>query len=349
MTPRVEVDRIGGCTLITLDRPEAINALNREMIDAVAGTLQQCRDDPAVRLVLFEGRGPRGFCSGGDVRAVRDLVLAGRAAEADRYFAAEYAMNGLIARFPKPTVALTHGVVMGGGIGIAGHCRYRFTLPDARFAMPESAIGFFCDVGVNALLARVPLHRALAFALSGVAVGAADAIALGLTDCVIDADRRDRVRAAIIEAGAGGEADGALARLREEERRSGGEAAFCAAADRLAPLDWSDLEAAVSALSATPAAAVTARRSPTSLVAIHLTQLAARRAPDIDRVLAMDYAFARLVARAPDFAEGVRAVLVDRDQSPHWSPQSIAAVERSGFASAIAALSRPDRPGLSTS
>lgn len=349
MTPRVEVDRIGGCVVITLDRPEAINALNREMIDAVAGTLRKCRNDPAVRLVLFEGRGPRGFCSGGDVRAVRELVLAGRATEADSYFAAEYAMNGLIARYPKPTVALTHGVVMGGGIGIAGHCRYRFTLPSARFAMPESAIGFFCDVGVNALLARVPLHRALAFALSGVAVGAADAIALGLADCVIDADRLAGVRSAIIEAGLGDDAEGALARLCEAERRPGGEAAFCAATDHFAHLDWTDLEAAVSALAAAPMTAVTARRSPTSLVAIHLSHLAARPAPDIERILAMDYALARLIARAPDFAEGVRAVLVDRDQSAHWSPQSIAAVERSGFASAIAALSQPDRPGLSTS
>ncbi|MBK8084405.1 MAG: enoyl-CoA hydratase/isomerase family protein [Devosia sp.] len=339
MSPRVEVDRIGGCAVITLDRPEAINALGRDMIDAIAGALAQWQNDPEVRLVLFEGRGPRGFCSGGDVKAVRGLVLEGRHAEADAYFAAEYAMNGLIAHYPKPVAVLSHGVVMGGGIGIAGHCRYRFTTPNARFAMPESAIGFFCDVGVNAILARAPLHRALAFALSGVPVGAADALALGLADCVIDEARHDVVRSAIIEAAGSADIDAALTHLMQREMTPMGEAPFCAAVDRLAGIDWAILEEAVAALAAEPVTAVAAQRSPTSLVAIHQSHTASRALADVREVLALDLAFSRLLSRTPDFAEGVRAVLVDRDQSPRWSPQTVAAVASAGFASAIAALS----------
>lgn len=186
MTGQLDVIREGNLGIIALNRPEAINALSLEMINGITRKLEQWRSDDGIRLVLFEGRGPRGFCSGGDVRAVRQAVISGHPETGDAFFAAEYEMNGIIARYPKPTVALAHGVVMGGGIGIAGHCAFRFAAADARFAMPEAAIGFVCDVGVNFILARAPLHRALAFALSGQAVGVADALALGLTDCAVD-------------------------------------------------------------------------------------------------------------------------------------------------------------------
>src|SRR3569833_3478265 len=149
MTPQLEITVDGLLGRITLNRPEAINALSREMIAGITQTLTAWRDDDAVRLVLFEGRGPRGFCAGGDVRAVRSLVLAGEPERADAYFAAEYAMNGLIAAYAKPVAGIGHGAVMGGGIGILGHARYRLAAADARFAMPEAAIGFVVDVGVN--------------------------------------------------------------------------------------------------------------------------------------------------------------------------------------------------------
>ena len=121
MTGQLDVAREEHLGIIALNRPEAINALNMEMVRGIIRTLEQWRDDEGIRAVLFEGRGTRGFCSGGDVRAVRELVLAGKYEEADAYFAAEYAMNALISSYAKPTVAVTHGIVMGGGIGIAGH------------------------------------------------------------------------------------------------------------------------------------------------------------------------------------------------------------------------------------
>src|SRR6185369_2057527 len=133
------------------------------MIEGIAAALVGWRDDPKIGAVLIAGGGAKGFCSGGDVRAARALVLEGRADAADAYFAAEYRMNGLVAGYPKPLVAISHGITMGGGIGIAGHANIGLTQPGARYAMPESAIGFFADVGVNAILSKAPLNRALLF------------------------------------------------------------------------------------------------------------------------------------------------------------------------------------------
>jgi enoyl-CoA hydratase len=349
MTGQLDVIREGHLGIIALDRPEAINALSLEMIEGITRTLEQWRDDDGIRLVLFEGRGPRGFCSGGDVRAVRQLVLDGRPEDADSYFATEYRMNGLIACYPKPLAVIAHGVVMGGGIGIAGHCAFRFATIEARFAMPEAAIGFVCDVGVNAILARAPVWRALAFALCGVPVGVSDALTLGLTDCAIDPARRNIVRAGIAASAEAGEVETALTQLMQAEMTTAGEAVFCAAADRHEAMDWTDLHAIVGLAAAEPQFALLPRRSPTSLAAILAGHLAARRMADISSVLALDLRLAGLMARRPDFAEGVRAVLVDKDQSPAWSPPGIDRADDAAIAAAIAGVGSPKRAGLSTS
>lgn len=327
MTGQLDVIREGNLGIIALNRPEAINALSLEMIDGITRALEQWADDDEIRLVLFEGRGPRGFCSGGDVRAVRQAVLDGEAEAADAFFAAEYRMNGIIARYQKPTVALTHGIVMGGGIGIAGHCAFRFTTTEARFAMPEAAIGFMCDVGVNFILAKAPVHRALAFAMTGVAVGAADALALGLTDCAVDPARRDAVRAGIAAAAGTARIEAALGALMQAEMAPVGEAVLCAAADRQQGLDWTDVAAIVRTAAEEAQLAQLTLRSPTSLVAIAESHHAARRMADIAAVLAADLRLARLMCRLPDFAEGVRAVLVDKDQKPQWRPKALAGVD----------------------
>ena len=341
MTGQLDVSREEQLGIIALNRPEAINALSLEMIHGIIRTLEQWRDDDGIKVVLFEGRGSRGFCSGGDVRAVRQLVLAGRADEADAFFVAEYSMNGLIATYPKPTVALSHGVVMGGGIGIAGHCRYRFTTPEAKFAMPEAAIGFVADVGSNFILAKAPLHRALAFLMSGVAVGPADALALGLCDCVYDPDRREAMLGAIAAAARAAQPEAALVHLAQVEMLAGGEEAFVRAADAAQGIDWADAAAIVAGM-ADPALAATLRsRSPTSLVAILESHLAARRLPGIREVLAVDLALAQLLCRGPDFAEGVRAVLIDKDQRPAWQPPDLAAVQGQAIRAAIAGAIGP--------
>lgn len=341
MTGQLEISREEHLGIIALNRPEAINALNSEMIGGIIRTLEQWRDDEGIRVVLFEGRGTRGFCAGGDVRAVRSMVLDGRLDEADAFFAAEYFMNGLIATFPKPIVALTHGVAMGGGIGIAGHCRYRFTTPEAKFAMPEAAIGFVADVGINQIMAKAPLHRALAFLMSGVTVGPADALALGLADCVYDPARREALLDGIAAAAGLANPDTALARLVQAEMLAGGDAAFVRSADAIPAIDWRDAAAIVATVTDPALSAALRSRSPTSLVAILESHLLSRRLPGIREVLAVDLRLAQLLCRWPDFAEGVRAVLVDKDQRPNWQPQDFAAVPGEAIRAAIAAASGP--------
>jgi enoyl-CoA hydratase len=340
MTGQLDVSREEHLGIIALNRPEAINALSSEMVHGIIRTLEQWRDDDGIRLVLFEGRGARGFCAGGDVRAARQHVLDGRPEEADEFFAAEYFMNGLIATFPKPTVALSHGIVMGGGIGIAGHCRYRFTTPDSKFAMPEAAIGFVSDIGINYILAKAPLHRALLFLMSGVTVGPADALALGLADCVYDPGRREAILNAVA-ASAAEEPELALLRLVQAEMLAGGEEAFVLTADAYAGLDWTDPEAIVAGVADPMLAAALKARSPTSLVAIIESHLAARKLPGIREILAADLGLAQVLCRWPDFAEGVRAVLVDKDQRPAWQPANFAGVRRAAIRDAIGAAIGP--------
>lgn len=341
MTGQLDISREDNLGIIALNRPEAINALNAEMIGGIIRTLEQWRDDDGIRVVLFEGRGARGFCAGGDVRAVRQLVLDGRLDEADAFFAAEYFMNGLIATFPKPTVAVSHGVVMGGGIGIAGHCRYRFTTPDSKWAMPEAAIGFVADIGINQVLAQAPLHRALAFLMSGVTVGPTDALALGLADCIHDPARREALLDGIAAAARHANPDAALAHLVQAEMLAGGDATFVRAADGCADIDWSSAAAVVAAIADPGLAAALRLRSPTSLVAILESHLVARKLPGIREVLAVDLGLAQLLCRWPDFAEGVRAVLVDKDQRPVWQPQDLATVPAAAIRAAIAAAIGP--------
>lgn len=344
MTTQLDIVRNEPLGVITLDRPEAINALSLEMIEGITRALIRWQDEPAIRVVLFEGRGPRGFCAGGDVRWVRQAIIEGRGEDADSYFAAEYRMNALIAAYPKPLVALSHGVVMGGGIGIAGHCRYRLTMDGAKFAMPEAAIGFVADVGVNRLLSKVPLHRALLFLMSGIAVGAADARELGLVDAICNPGHRDSIRAAIGAASEEPDPDRALRELVQTESVATGEPAFCSEADLIAAsdVDWQSAESIVAATAGSLADTLNSR-SPTSLEAIVQSHLAARYLSSTPEVLALDLRLAKMLARMPDFAEGVRAVLVDKDQKPAWAPKEFAAVVRQDIAATILPHQGPNR------
>ena len=340
----------GACGVIRLTRPKAINALSADMIGAVRYALDEWDENEDVRAVLIEGEGEKGLCAGGDVRRTREMAMAGETRTVFSFFADEYDMNGLIATCRKPIVAFQHGVVMGGGIGISSHARYRIATPTSRFAMPEGAIGFFCDVGVNAILYKASEARALAFPvllttadqvlaflLSGQTVGAADAIALGLTDTVVPEDALAGLRARVIEAAQAGDPDTAIAALIQSESVDAGQADFCGLADSLAPvfaatnaekiveglLDWSeDGDPGAAALHAS-----IARHCPTSLVAIVLSHRQARHKRDVRAILDDDLALARYMAMRPDFAEGVRAVLVDKDRAPQWAPERLADVD----------------------
>lgn len=349
MTSQLDISTEGRLGVIVLNRPEAINALSLEMIEGIAAQLEAWRADDLVGAVLFEGRGERGFCAGGDVRHARQLVVEGRAHEADAYFAAEYRMDGLIAAYPKPVIALTHGIVMGGGIGIAGHASFRITTPEAQYAMPEAGIGFVSDVGVNGILSKAPEHRALLFLMAGVPVSGADVLALGLADCCIAPARLAEVRAGIVNAAGTGDIEPALVAMMQAASIQAGERDLCATADRLAgALDAPTAaeiieEIAVEAEedpSLSPLATTLASRSPTSLEAIVMSHRAARTLQSVRDVLDLDLRLASFMARQPDFAEGVRAQLIDKDRRPRWNPSRFEEVPLEALQQALAAPPR---------
>lgn len=345
MDNHVRIGTEGAMGVVTLARPKAINALTPAMIETITTAMTGWSSDPAIRAVLIEGEGEKGFCAGGDVRLTRELVLAGQSEEAFAFFAAEYRLNGLIATYGKPVIALQHGVVMGGGIGLSSHARYRIGTPSSVFAMPEAAIGFFCDVGANAILYQTPRAPALAFLMSARSVNVADAMALGLCDAAIEEVHLGDVRGRLIEAARAGDVDTAISAILSGEAVDPGEAEFTALANSIAPVfahdNAADIVAHMSQFAsdgdpgAAALAATLSALCPTSLEVIVKSHLAARRLRDVTAILAMDLRLARLMAGRPDFAEGVRAVLVDKDRKPGWSPASLDDVDSAAIAAIV--------------
>ena len=340
MTDEVLIGREGAMGVITLNRPKALNALSAAMIATIYETLGAWRDDDGVAAVLFEGNGERAFCAGGDVRAMRQGILDGDVEAALGFYAEEYSNNLRIATYPKPIVAIGHGFVMGGGIGLAGHASLRIAVSGAQYAMPESAIGLFCDVGVNALLAKVPAHRALLFEFAGLPVGVADAIALNLADLMVPAAAIAALRASLIAAAA----DGAEALRAAADRFAvdTGAADFCAVADRLAPAFTARTASMALTVIRERALAGDAalletleKRCPTSLEAILQTYWAAYEDSDVASVLARDLKLARYLSVRTTSQKGVRAVLVDKDNAAIWQPSDSANVDIDSIAAVL--------------
>src|SRR5690606_791877 len=164
---------------ITLNRPRAINALDLGMIRTITEALQAWVEDSDIQAVLIDGEGERGLCAGGDVRALYEQLVGGRPGDMAEFFRAEYAMNALIAEYPKPVVAIGDGIPMGGGIGLGGHASVRSVAERSKLAMPQTRIGFTPDVGGTWLLGRAPGRFGEYFGLTGQSMTGADAVHLG--------------------------------------------------------------------------------------------------------------------------------------------------------------------------
>ncbi|MGK7866459.1 enoyl-CoA hydratase/isomerase family protein [Falsiroseomonas sp. E2-1-a20] len=315
--PTVVQGRAGAAGTLLLNRPRALNALDQGMIAALDAAIVALRDDPAVKLVILEGAGGRAFCAGGDVRRIRDLALAGDAAGVEAFFAGEYAVNAAIAGFPKPWISLIDGVCMGGGIGLSVHGDIRVVTEHAMLAMPETAIALFPDVGTSYVLPRLPGAMGRFLALTGARLRGAEAVEAGLATHFVPRERLPALRQALLAGETSALADfaeavppGAIAAQRPAIDR-------CFAADTLPAI-----QAALAAEGtqwAQAQAAILARMSPTSL-AVTLELLRRGAELSLGDCLAMELALTRHVTRHPDFAEGVRAVLVDKDNQPRWAP-----------------------------
>lgn len=317
--PTIILGREGAAGTLLMNRPRALNALDLGMIHGLDGALRALRDDPTVRLVILEGAGGRAFCAGGDVRRMRELVLAGDTAGVEAFFASEYAVNGAIATFGKPWISLVDGVCMGGGIGVSVHGSHRIVTEHALLAMPETAIALFPDVGTSFFLPRLPGALGNWLALTGARLKGAEAVEAGLATHFVPRESLAELRSALLAGDARVVADfaapvlaGAIAAQRPAIDRCFGGASIAAIRAALVAegSDWAGAQLAV-----------LDRVSPTSLaVTLELLKRGATRT--LDQCLAMELALTRPVTQHPDFAEGVRAVLVDKDNAPRWVPEA---------------------------
>ena len=329
MTTEILTERRDALGLITLNRPQALNALNEAMCAALHEALDAFAADPAIVAVAIQGAGERAFCAGGDVVTVARAGQAGTAGW-ESFFATEYRMNAAIAAFPKPYIALMDGVTMGGGVGVSVHGSHRIATERTLWAMPETGIGMVPDVGSTAVLGRMgPLGRFLA--LTGARLDGAEALAAGVATHYAPSDRLP----ALLDALAGGQPVADAIGLVAEEPPPARLSANRAAIDRL--FAGTTVEAILSALDADGGAwaakeAATIRRmSPTACV-LALELLRRGATADVPAALRIEYRVVRQLKHGHDFYEGVRAQLIDKDRAPKWRPVALADVDATDIA-----------------
>jgi len=333
--------REGGLATLTINRPKALNALTLENYRRIDPALREWAEDPSVRAVVIRGAGDRAFCAGGDVRAVYE---AGRGISGAReltamFFREEYELIRTIHHFPKPYITIIDGITMGGGAGISVNGAYRVATERTLFAMPETGIGLFPDVGATRFLNRCPGHVGRYLGLTGARLDTADALYCGFATHFV---KRERTEALLEDLGrtspqavdelgltkacldkfAADPEPAPLAVLQPVVDR-------CFAGDSVeAILDALALEAARGgehSAWAQEARANLLSKSPTSLK-ITLRQLTIGRDYDLEAALTLEYRLTQHVMAAHDFYEGVRAILIDKDQKPRWHPATLAEV-----------------------
>ncbi|MFU8947200.1 enoyl-CoA hydratase/isomerase family protein [Mycetocola zhadangensis] len=327
-----------GVGRITLNRPRAINALTHEMILGIADALERWRTDSEVAMVVIDGAGERGLCSGGDIRGLREHALEGRNDLSRRFWHDEYELCATIDEYPKPYISLMTGITMGGGVGVSAHGSIRIVTETSRVAMPETRIGFSPDVGGTWLLAQAPGELGTYLALSGATMNGADALACGFADYYVPADRLHHLLQAFGERADPGSPGEVVLLFDETPPPSELESQRewidrCYSADSVTEI-IERLRAETSA----EAQAAADELDVLSPMALTVALAAVRRARELSSLrdaLASEYRISSWLAEQPDLAEGIRAQVVDKDRAPKWVPSSLAAVPASLAESAL--------------
>lgn len=356
--PQVSLLTAGPIGIINLSRPKALNALTLPMIRAIEPQLRVWAGDPTIKAVVIQGEGGKAFCAGGDVLAIYDAGLSGRH-DSDpnsltvEFFREEYTLNHLIHRFPKPFIALADGICMGGGVGLSAHGSYRVVTERTLFAMPETGIGLFPDVGGGWFLARFPGQMGVYLGLTGARCKAAECMYLGYATHFVPRERIVAIPEALVDAEwpAGGNrraldkvVGGVLARFAGDPGPSP-LAVLQKTVDRCFGHDT--VEAIMAALEAEgtdwarDVRATMAGHSPTALkVALHQILLGARMT--YEDVVTMEYRLSQGAMAGHDFYEGIRALLVDKDKSPQWRPARLSEVSQEAVDAFFAPLGDRD-------
>ena len=336
-------ERRGAAGIVTLNRPKALNAVTLDMVHALRAQLDEWANDPAVTRVVIAAAGERAFSAGGDIRALYDLGKAGRHTEALRFWRDEYPLNAAIKNYRKPYVSLIDGIVMGGGVGISVHGSHRVAFDRFSFAMPEVSIGFFPDVGATWFLPRMPGEIGTYCALTGERFGIADGVGAGLATHRVPSARFG----ALLEGLTGTISVDAVLSAFSEPAGEGAIMARRAAIDRLfagdtvegilAGLDREAASRSGNAEWAGKTAATMRAKSPLSLK-LALAQVRHGATADFDTCMRTEMRIVSRIIHGHDFYEGVRAVIVDKDNKPRWQPATLADVSEAEVARHFAPL-----------
>lgn len=318
-----------GTGIIVLDRPKALNALTACMYRDMLEALWAWRDDDAVTQVLVTTSAPRAFCSGGDIRQIRDAVLDDRFEDGVAAFTDEYSLDLVIAQYPKPYVAVMEGYTMGGGMGISVHGSHRIVTDTTVMCMPETAIGFFPDIGASWFLPRVSLlgrgpslRVGRWMGLTGARISGPDALAIGLADNFVPESRLEAFKEAVVS-------DGVAAAVAEHSAGPGENDGIPEAS---LPERWDEIEELYGAdtlgeiLVKAPAEDL-AGASPSSLVRTWELLERGAEAESLQECLERELALAADTIVSPDFAEGVRCTMIDKQDEPQWSPATVSEVD----------------------
>ena len=339
--PEIICERRGAAGCVLLNRPGALNALTPGMTRALTEALVAWADDPAIERVVVRGAGDRAFCAGGDIRLIYEQGRAGDHASQLDFWREEYRLNRMIARYPKPYVALMDGFVMGGGAGVSIHGSRRVAGDRLGFAMPEVSIGFFPDVGATWFLPRLPGGVGAYLGLTGARIGAGDACATGLATAYVPSERFNALAEALT---APGDTDALIARFvapAPAPSLAAHRAATDAFADApdpltlLARLDGMDDEFP------RETARLLRTKSPTS-VSIGLRQMRAGVGLSIEEALRVEFRIVSRICRMPDFYEGVRAAIIDRTRPPIWNPGRFEDIDPTAIDACFASLGVDD-------
>jgi enoyl-CoA hydratase len=326
-TDEVLIRREGRAGRITTNRPKALNALTHSMTVKIREALDAWQNDPAVALVLLDGAGDRALCAGGDVRSLYESRAQG-SDFARNFWREEYRLNALIGGYPKPYVAIQDGIVMGGGIGLSGHASHRIVTERSRLAMPETGIGLIPDVGGTWLLGRTPGDIGIYLGLTGESMNAADAVHARFSDSFVPSDKRADLTARLCDPN-GGSVTEAIAAFAQDPGPSPLAARSAEIGRVFAGRSVEDTLAALSQLRSDWAEKTTAALAQKSPKALKLTLAAIRTAhsrSSLEQALKLEYRLTVRLFEDGEFPEGVRALIIDKDLRPKWSPPTLADV-----------------------
>ncbi len=328
-----EIDGASGIVgHILLNRPKALNALSKTMCMALGKQLQQWENNSNIKAIMIEGAGDRAFCAGGDVRQLFASEKQHVLQHAMSFFKQEYATNAILHHLTKPYIAFLDGITMGGGAGVSVHGKFRVATEKLRFAMPETAIGFFPDIGAGYFLTRCPNKIGWYLGLTGNTIKAADALAMGLVTHYVLSEKLQTLKQSIIESSFDANHIEQIDELLRQFTTQSEDAEIWQHANMIEHcFSKTTVEAIIQALKDSKTdfgqqtVDVLLRRSPISLkiTLAHLNRCANK---SFDEIIQSDYQLAEQFMQGHDFCEGVRAALIDKDQNPKWQPDALSKV-----------------------